>query len=221
MPVDNVLSEKQMRLLTEPLYSSWKPDFPFVAFANVGLFYGVDLPPLVPDVLLSINVRLPENLRPKINRSYFVWKYGKPPEVVVEVVSNKTGGEDTKKLQLYADVRVSNYIIFDPEHYLGDETLRVYRLQGNRMVIDPTRPVRMPDVGLGMTLWPGRFEETDAEWLRWTDAEGNLIASGRETAIDALEKAAEADARAAEMDRQNAKLRELLRKHNIPLEDSN
>ena len=69
MPVDNVLSEKQMRLLTEPLYSSWKPDFPFVAFANVGLFYGVDLPPLVPDVLRSINVRLPENLRPKINRS--------------------------------------------------------------------------------------------------------------------------------------------------------
>ena len=84
-----------------------------------------------------------------------------------------------------------------------------------------------------MTLWPGRFEETDAEWLRWTDAEGNLIASGRETAINALEKAAEADARAeaekkraaaetlraAETDRENAKLRERLRQHNISLED--
>ena len=38
VPVDKVFSENQKRLLTELLHSSWKPDWPFVAFANVGLF---------------------------------------------------------------------------------------------------------------------------------------------------------------------------------------
>ncbi len=105
----------QMRLLTESLHSTWKPDWPFVAFANVGLFYGVHIPPLVPDVLLSLNVRLPEDLTPKLNRSYFVWGYGKPPEVAIEIVSNKERGEDSEKLQRYADARVSNYFIYDPD----------------------------------------------------------------------------------------------------------
>jgi hypothetical protein len=69
--VDSVFSEKQMRLLKEPLYASWKPSKPFVAFANVGLLYGVNILPIVPDVLPSINVRLPESAFPKLNRSYF------------------------------------------------------------------------------------------------------------------------------------------------------
>ena len=56
-PVDNLYSEKQQRLLTEPLYSSWSPPAgqadtavprPFLAAANVGLFAAVSRPPLVP-----------------------------------------------------------------------------------------------------------------------------------------------------------------------------
>ncbi len=77
-PVDGVFSEKQMRLSTDSLHSSWNCADPFVAFANVGLCYRVGVPPIVPDVLLSVKVRLPENLFPKLHRSYFVWAYGKP-----------------------------------------------------------------------------------------------------------------------------------------------
>ena len=48
-PVDNILSEKQQRLLTEPLYGSWSgsdqegtPGYcRFMALANVGLFYAL------------------------------------------------------------------------------------------------------------------------------------------------------------------------------------
>ena len=90
-PVHNIFSEKQQRLLTEALYASWKPEVPFLVMANVGLFHGINLPPFVPDVLLSLNVEAPANLFPKSNRSYFVWEYGKPPNVVVEVVSNREG----------------------------------------------------------------------------------------------------------------------------------
>ncbi len=181
-PVDNVFSEKQMRLLTEPLYSSWTTDRLFVALSNVGLFYGVDLPPLVPDMLLSMNVRLPENLFPKLHRSYFVWKYGKPPEVAIEVVSNRRGGEDTDKVLRYADIRVANYFIFDPERHLSDQPLRAFRLQGSKMVADTSGSFIVPEVGLALTLWEGNFESTDASWLRWCDEQGELVRTGAESA---------------------------------------
>lgn len=207
-PVDSILSEKHMRLLTEPLYTSWKPDYPFVALANVGLFYGVDIHPLVPDVLLSIKVCLPEDLRPKLNKSYFIWKYGRPPDVVIEIVSNKEGGEDTRKLDLYADVRVANYVIFDPESYLSSETLRVYRLQGDRLQLDESRPCRFESIGLGLAIWPGRFENTDGQWLRWTDLEGTMIPTG-------AERAGAAEQRVSDLSMENARLLELLRQHEI------
>jgi hypothetical protein len=73
-PVDNTFSEKQQRLLTESLYSSWA-GHQFVAMANVGLFFSVHQPPLVPDVLLSLDVTMPENLWLKSHRSYFIWEY--------------------------------------------------------------------------------------------------------------------------------------------------
>ncbi len=79
-PVDNTFSEKQRRLLTEPLYSSWAGlggGRSFVAMANVGLFYAVRQPAFVPDVMLTLDVELPADLWPKAHRSYFVWEYGK------------------------------------------------------------------------------------------------------------------------------------------------
>ena len=105
--MDNVYSEKQQRLLTEPLHSSWRGRrvAPFVAMANVGLFDDVNRPPLVPDMLLSMDVELPADLDAKNHRCYFGWEYGKPPDVVVEIVSNREGGEGTTKLGAYADRR--------------------------------------------------------------------------------------------------------------------
>ena len=35
---------------------------------------------------------------------------------------------------------------------------------------------------LGLTWWDGEFEGRQDTWLRWTDAEGNLIPTGKERA---------------------------------------
>jgi hypothetical protein len=58
-PVDNLFSEKQMRLLTNSLYASWKPGFPFVSMANVGVWVALNRPPVVPDVLVTTHVTAP------------------------------------------------------------------------------------------------------------------------------------------------------------------
>lgn len=53
-PVDNIQSEKQQRLLVEPLYSSWSPDEPFIAASNVGLFYALKQTAIVPDAFIEL-----------------------------------------------------------------------------------------------------------------------------------------------------------------------
>ena len=97
-PVDNFASEKQQRLLVCSLYSSWQEQT-FLAAANVGVFHTDGQPAIVPDVFLSFDVQVPENWWDKQNRSYLVWKFGKPPEVVIEIVSNKVGDELGNKLK--------------------------------------------------------------------------------------------------------------------------
>jgi hypothetical protein len=190
-PVDNVFSEKQQRLLTEPLYSSWAgpgEGGSFVAMANVALFYAIRTPPLVPDVLLSLDVEVPADLWEKSHRCYFVWEYGKRPDVVIEVVSNLEGREDSDKLLDYARVGIPYYVIFDPEQVLSRVVLRAYKLEG-RKYREFGEPIWLVDVGLGLQIWQGAFEGHDNTWLRWVDADGELIKTGSERAASEKERA--------------------------------
>jgi len=178
-PLDNFFAEKQQRLLTEPLTSSWNPGRPFIAAANVGIFYDADEPPIVPDMFLSMDVRLPEDLWKKHHRSYFVWEYGKVPEAVVELVSDTYGGEFDTKSEKYSEIGVRYYIIFDPRKSAKD-ALRIYELFGKRFI--PKIDRNLVRLGLGIKLWKGIFEGKYERWLRWCDHKGHLILTGFERA---------------------------------------
>ncbi len=209
-PVDNIFSEKQQRLLTEPLYSSWTTEGPFLALSNVGLFYSIRVSPYVPDVLLSLNTRAPENLFPKSNRSYFVWEYGKVPDVVIEIVSNREGNEDGEKLAGYARIGIPFYVIYDPEEWLRGEKLRFFELQGGLYKQIQGEIHLMPAIGLGLMLWNGSFEGHKDHWLRWTDLAGNIIETGAELAgheqqrADAEQQRADAERQRADAEQQRA-----------------
>ncbi len=206
-PVDNIFSEKQQRLLTETLYSSWTPppvadteatpasvsDAPavaaapaareprrFLVTANVGLFPSVHQPPLVPDVFLSLDVAVAEDWYAKSKRSYFFWEFGKAPEVVIEIVSNRKGGELSTKLHAYARTAVTYYIVHDPTAQLSDEALQGFELRGGKY--ERLTEVRLPLVGLSLALWQGTYEGKAATWLRWHNERGDLIPTGAERA---------------------------------------
>jgi hypothetical protein len=214
VPVDNILSEKQQRLLTEPLYSSWNPGRLFLATANVGLFYALRQPPLVPDMLLSLDVKLPGHPLIKDYRSYFMWEYGKAPEAVVEIVSNAEGGETTEKMVKYAQIGILYYAIYDPAGEVQSEPLRVFVLRDKTYT--PCSAEWLPILGLGLLLWRGPFENCDTTWLRWCDRQGRVIPTGAERADQERERADEERQRAdqerqrAEQERQRAE-RESLR----------
>ncbi len=189
-PVDNMFSERQQRLLVEPLNSSWRPGRPFVASANVGIFHEIKQPPIVPDMFLSLDVRAAKDLWVKKNRSYFISVFGKPPEVVIEIVSNTKGEESGEKLRKYANIGILFYIVFDPQHLIQKKDLRVFELQVGEYI--PKIDSWFPRVGLGVTLWEGVHESTPGVWLRWCDKEGNVIPSGLESSIQAKQEADQA-----------------------------
>ncbi|MEH1770567.1 Uma2 family endonuclease [Nostoc sp.] len=182
-PLDNLPSEKQQRLLTETLYSSWNGASNaqgFLVAANVGLFTTGKQPPIVPDVFLSLDVQIAENWWEKKHRSYFFWEFGKPPEVVIEIVSNREGNETGRKLLEYARMRIMYYIIFDPSRQFGGEVLQMYELRGRQYIA--TSEQWLTEVELGLCLWEGAYEGKGDVWLRWCDAEGNVIPTGAERA---------------------------------------
>lgn len=187
-PVDNIRSEKQQRLLTEPLYSSWSgppPEEdgaprPFAALANVGFFSKAENHPLVPDVMLAIDVQIDPDLTKKEHLTYFQWEFGKPPDVVIEIVSNRKGKELDTRFHRYRRVRVPYFVVYDPLRLLGDTTLRAFEMRGD--LYQPMSTPRFESLGLALTEWRGTFELHADTWLRWTTLDGALIPTGAERA---------------------------------------
>jgi hypothetical protein len=196
-PVDNLFSAKQQTLLKRPLYASWTPPAgtrqapgekrPFLADADVGLFYAMGAPPIAPDFFLSLDAQPRADWHEKKNRSYFVWEFGKVPEVVIEIVSNRERGEMGRKLDEYTRMGVLYYVVYDPQLKLGEIPLHVFVLRdGEYQPLD--RPF-LPRIGLGLKLWDGVFEDREDTWLRWCDEQGNIILTGEERARMESERA--------------------------------
>ena len=206
-PVDNFQSEEQQRLLVEPLYSSKVLPTPFLAAANVGLFYQLKGEPIVPDVLLSLGVQRPDDFSQRRNRSYFVWEFGKVPEVCIEIVSNQEGdelmlsqksrqkGKSTVKKEIYAQMGVRYYAVFDPlkqiqsKDEMDGALLRVWSISpdGYTELTPPQgisvsgQSIWLNAAGIGLMLWEGQFEEEVTRlWLRWCDRESQVVLTGAE-----------------------------------------
>ncbi|MDM8538616.1 Uma2 family endonuclease [Desulfobacterales bacterium HSG17] len=209
-PVDNIFSEKQQRLLTESISLSWKPDRPFISLANVGIFYGINLPPIVPDVMVSLDVKYAEDVWKKKHRSYFVWEFGKPPEVVIEVVSNRKGGETDAKMRKYAQVGVWYYIILDPQQLIQKDVVRVFELSPGNYI--PKLDLFLPKVNIGVKLWEGNYEGMQAQWLRWCDKDGNLMATGKESVEQEKMKVVQERKRAVQAEKEVKKERDRAKK---------
>ncbi|NEP62837.1 MAG: Uma2 family endonuclease [Symploca sp. SIO2G7] len=239
IPVDNFQSAQQQRLLVEPLYSSQTLPPPFIAEANVGLFYKLKGdPPIVPDVMLSLGVQRAADYANRRDRSYFVWEFGKVPEVCIEIVSNQEGdevalsqkskqkGKTLSKRDIYAQIGVAYYVVFDPLQQIQDKAnmngalLRVWMISPTGYqeltpaegIINTDQSVWLEGAGVGLTLWEGAFEEDVSRlWLRWCDAKGQVIPTGAE-GQDTERQRADTERQRADTERQRAdRLAERLR----------
>ncbi|NJR40765.1 MAG: Uma2 family endonuclease [Leptolyngbyaceae cyanobacterium CSU_1_4] len=212
-PVDNFASAKQQRLLVSSLYSSsWRTE-PFLAEANVGIYHAVSQPAVVPDLFISLDVQVSTDWWEKPNRCYLMWNFGKPPELVLEIVSNRVGNELAAKLQIYAQMRVGYYIVYDPAKQLGERSLRLYELRGLHYTerSDPW----LEQVNLGLTLWQGEFEGRQETWLRWCDANGTMLLTGDEKADQERQRADQERQRADQEHQRAERLAAILKAQGI------
>ena len=178
-PVDNPFSEKQMRLLVAILYASWNPGRPFVAMANVAVYMALNRPPTVPDVLVATDVQTPPDLMNKEHRAFYAWLYGKAPDLAVEIVSNRKGGELTTKMKEYAYLGVRWYAVYDPARLIQKEALVCYQLTGDHY--ERLEGHFIP-LGLGLVEWDGEIENHRERWIRWVDSSGQLLPTAEEKA---------------------------------------
>ncbi|MGL4550392.1 MAG: Uma2 family endonuclease [Gemmataceae bacterium] len=205
--LESIFPEKQYRLLAQALYDSWPgpgPGRTFQAFVGVGLFFERGRPGLCPDVMVALDTPGGDP-NDRANRSYFIWERGgRAPDWVIEVVSDREGGEDEDKLRTYHAIGVRYYVIFDPRDRLGRGLLRSFARTDDEFI--PLVSHFYPRLGLGLTFWRGEFQGMEANWLRWCDAGGRILPTGSERAQAEAQRADREAARAAALE---ARLREL------------
>jgi len=92
---------------------------------NLLVYYMEDNPKksFAPDVFVVLNI--PKHKR----RIYKIWEEGKAPDVIIEILSDKTWKNDTgKKKALYAQLGVKEYFLYDPLDRFLDKPSKGYWL---------------------------------------------------------------------------------------------
>jgi Uma2 family endonuclease len=114
-----------------------------------------------PDVFVTVGIpKKPER------RSYFLWREGRPPSMVIEVTSESSRREDQDKKDLYARLGVEEYFLDDP---LG-EYLKP-PLQGYRLVRGRYEPIEPDDEGALLSRTTGLRLRQEGKGVRLIDAE--------------------------------------------------
>ncbi len=111
--------------LIEALSSYFQHDPEVYVSGNILLYYEEGKPPksVSPEVLFV------RGIAKKLRRTYKLWEEGRMPDVVFEISSRKTWGDDWHvKFQLYARLGVKEYYLFDPEYDYLPEPLIAFRL---------------------------------------------------------------------------------------------
>jgi Uma2 family endonuclease len=211
-PVDNFYCEKQLRLIPDSLHASWDRKEPYIAVADVGIYDFNSVTPIVPDAFLSLDVQYAPDIWLKKNRCYMMNIFKKPPELVIEIVSNKYGGENSDKVIKYQNMGVKYYVIFDPLSHILPSTFCVYKLvKGTYTLLTPEKKhVWFKDLNIGVKVIHGVYEKMTADWLRWCDAEGNILLTGQEKCEIETKRAETEKNRADSLAEELAKLKDEL-----------
>ncbi|BAC90557.1 Uma2 family endonuclease [Gloeobacter violaceus] len=223
-PVDNELQDLVPALLRSILVLLWAERNDWFFAIDMGIYFDPLQPPVVPDGFLSVGVE--RRVEPTGRLSYVLWEEnGTVPIFVLEVVSQTYRSEYDRKMELYRQLGVLYYAIYNPKpgrRKPKPQPLEVYKLTDTGYVLQPGEPVWLPELQLGLGRAEGEFEGWQREWLYWYDAQGQRLLPAWERYRQAEERIAQEQQRAdqerqrAEQERQRAeRLADYLRSRGI------
>ncbi len=120
-------------------------------------------------------------------RVYKLWEEGRAPDVIIELSSRQTWGEDLqKKWRLYEQLGVKEYYIFDPEYDYLPSPLLAYKLRDEQYEQIEVERGRVTSEELGLEL------VDTGETLRLYDPRSETFLPTADEETDARIKAEEA-----------------------------
>ncbi|QIR39472.1 Uma2 family endonuclease [Tolypothrix sp. PCC 7910] len=173
-PLETELHLRQILLLIECLEWCWKERQDFYACGNMTVYYS-------PRQRKSEQFRGPDffvvlNTERKTRKSWVVWEEdGKYPNVIVEILSDKTAATDRGlKKEIYQDIwRTPDYFWFDPESL---------EFQGFHLLDGRYQPLQANEAGLLWSQQLGLYLGIHESKLRFFSTDGKLIPTPAEAA---------------------------------------
>ncbi len=159
------IHREQMNYLIEALKIYFKSLENTYISGNIMFYYEEGNPHKVfsPDVMICFGVS--DNTR----RIYKLWEEKQFPQVIFEISSRKTWGDDlNKKWFLYQQFGVKEYYIFDPEYDYLPEPLIAYRLKKGELkqvsvkkgrILSEELGLEIVDTGKGLRLFNPKTKE--------------------------------------------------------------
>jgi Uma2 family endonuclease len=218
-PVDNEDQNLLPNLLLLLLTYLWS--------ARMDWYFGVDMAvyhttgvspkvPVVPDGFLSLGVERKKG--GKSRRSYATWEENNVvPIFVLEMVSHRPGGEYDEKLDIYTQLGVLYYLVYNPEFWQRDrhQPFELYKLVQGEYQLQLGEPYWMPELELGIGRHQGQVGGINQEILTWYDRQGQRHLSAEDRAEQEQLRAEQERSRAEQEQRQRERLEAYLRSQGI------
>ncbi len=190
--VKNFQEHPQSVLLTTsawPKLEQLHPDNRFAIGQDSGIYWRITDP-------LTRGAEAPDwfyvpNVDPMLDgtfrRSYVLWQELVAPLIVIEFVSGN-GSEERDKTPLKGKFWVYEQVIRPPYYAIYEvkkSQVEVFQLIGGRyikMLPNPYQRFPVPEMEMELGIWRGVYQNVFLPWLRWWDADGNLLMTGDERA---------------------------------------
>jgi Uma2 family endonuclease len=194
--VKNFQEHPQSLLLTDsitPILQQRHRDGHYCIGQDSGIYWRETEPPEkgaeAPDWFYVPNV--PPTLDGLVRRSYVLWREHIAPVIALEFVSGD-GSEERDQTPWKGKFWVYEQVIhpwFYGIYEVKKASVEVYHLVDGQYQILPPNPrghYPIPQMGVELGIWQGQYQNLELPWLRWWDAEGNLLLTGDERAAQAV-----------------------------------
>ena len=196
-PMESNNHRVSMNLLIQSLKYHWRDKQDFFVGGNMFVYYSANQVKNQdfkgPDFFVVLDVD------GTLNRdAWIAWEEdSRLPDVVIELMSPSTAEVDiTTKKDIYErKLKTQDYFVYDPK---DASSLRGWKLINRRyqsLSLNDQGRLYCESLGLWLGVWQGKIENSQGEWLRFFDADGNLVLM-----------ADEAEAQRAELERQQKEL---------------